>query len=461
PQPLLDEYTWRLVTSQVAPFDIKTGIFDCRLDPRLCKRKGWDQPLLLLALPKGTKPKDEVVITTCTLKRPQAIIEWLREELSIRVKKVEDFEDLETNWLGMGSKNGGGGNAGIKVLLLTHLLHPPLFLAALSIKFTGRMTFGIFSVKKEDSGRLGKVPAYLVVTPEKTVVYGRRKMEHFNLRSMNTFLATIQPETNDVFLFSLLLVNMFAAMYALQGPFESWWRLAVAVWDMVVCNLALFAVWLTALRWFSGGGVGGGLWGSGVVRGVALSWAGSLARCDWVRLLRRPWLLATSLVAFGALVGRRRQPPQTHPPPPEPQPQPRHLMTEERLELVELIEWLSLPNLFLPSGGQHWVRPLDYVDRLTVWRHGRRSITASSTDADDDSSTLRSASDSDSPPPELPLRWSSKCPICLEYYRRGNLLCALPCAHFYHHSCILEWLRRDNHHCPICRWPAYKSKKAC
>lgn len=50
------------------------------------------------------------------------------------------------------------------------------------------------------------------------------------------------------------------------------------------------------------------------------------------------------------------------------------------------------------------------------------------------------------------------CSICLENYRYGALLCGLPCGHSFHQQCIMGWLGRDNHCCPICRWPAYKAK---
>lgn len=74
-------------------------------------------------------------------------------------------------------------------------------------------------MKKEDVSKVGKIPSYLIITPDQTIVYGRRKMEHFNLRSMNSFLKAIQPEMNDFFLCSLLLANMFAVFYFLQVKF--------------------------------------------------------------------------------------------------------------------------------------------------------------------------------------------------------------------------------------------------
>lgn len=51
------------------------------------------------------------------------------------------------------------------------------------------------------------------------------------------------------------------------------------------------------------------------------------------------------------------------------------------------------------------------------------------------------------------------CAICLGRYRWSAVLCGLPCGHNYHHSCITEWLLKDNHHCPTCRWPTYKNKQ--
>lgn len=63
--------------------------------------------------------------------------------------------------------------------------------------------------------------------------------------------------------------------------------------------------------------------------------------------------------------------------------------------------------------------------------------------------------DEGSPSGMLP---TTECAICLESYTYETLLCGLPCGHSYHQPCIMVWLQRDNHHCPVCRWPAYKSR---
>lgn len=52
----------------------------------------------------------------------------------------------------------------------------------------------------------------------------------------------------------------------------------------------------------------------------------------------------------------------------------------------------------------------------------------------------------------------SQCVICLDGYQFGVMLCGLPCGHSFHEQCIMAWLMRDNHICPVCRWPSFQSK---
>jgi hypothetical protein len=48
---------------------------------------------------------------------------------------------------------------------------------------------------------------------------------------------------------------------------------------------------------------------------------------------------------------------------------------------------------------------------------------------------------------------AGSCPVCLEEYRRGQIVRRLPCMHFFHKRCIGPWLLR-NGICPTCRCPA-------
>lgn len=116
----------------------------------------------------------------------QVIVDWVHQQLSLWVKCIPNIEEVETDWLHLKqnktanatdfdesniSKSESSKSTSVQVLLLSHLLHPPLFLAALSIKFTGRVRFGMFTVKKEEAEAVRKrlrisdkkFPTYLVV----------------------------------------------------------------------------------------------------------------------------------------------------------------------------------------------------------------------------------------------------------------------------------------------------------
>lgn len=45
----------------------------------------------------------------------------------------------------------------------------------------------------------------------------------------------------------------------------------------------------------------------------------------------------------------------------------------------------------------------------------------------------------------------SECAVCREHYQLEDAVIELPCLHFFHHDCILPWLRR-NGTCPVCRY---------
>ena len=41
------------------------------------------------------------------------------------------------------------------------------------------------------------------------------------------------------------------------------------------------------------------------------------------------------------------------------------------------------------------------------------------------------------------------CLICLENYSISDKICYLPCFHFFHSSCIKEWIKNKSV-CPLC-----------
>lgn len=125
-----------------------------------------------------------------------------------------------------------------------------------------------------------------------------------------------------------------------------------------------------------------------------------------------------------------------------------------------LLERLALPNLWLTP-----VVPTDYLNYLPIWQFGNGwnnehwicDVMNQANNNTDVPKVVMCSDDYHHPAGMIP---SCECAICLEKYRSHIYLCGLPCGHHFHHGCIMNWLQRDNHHCPICRWPAYRNKNA-
>ena len=211
----------------------------------------------------------------------------------------------------------------------------------------------------------------------------------------------------------------------------------------------------------------------GLLRQVALSSVGALLRSDWLRLLTSPYILLSSLVSFGIISAKVLKTYNTASPPSnhrrwwdidclfsQPTTSLTRPVTVPEVELEEgiemLIERIAVPNFWLQP-----VIPNDYIKDLYVWKYRNLKrdspeVVERMMDSKDDV-LIAQVSRPDFRPEDFMIK-TSECAICLDKYRSGTLLCALPCGHNYHQKCIFVWLQRDNHHCPVCRWPAYKSK---
>lgn len=126
-----------------------------------------------------------------------------------------------------------------------------------------------------------------------------------------------------------------------------------------------------------------------------------------------------------------------------------------------LFERLALPNIWLTP-----MVPVDYLKYLPIWGFSgwQDHCDSCTTDVVDPSMQEPSSACRHSAAPDLRSLPPSgmiaayECAICLERYACCVHVCGLPCGHHFHRDCIMIWLQRDNHHCPICRWPAYRSK---
>ncbi|RZF44476.1 hypothetical protein LSTR_LSTR002249 [Laodelphax striatellus] len=297
---------------------------------------------------------------------------------------------------------------------------------------------------------------------------------------MNAFLCSVQPEINDVFLITLILVNMLVTLRIIEINVDYWWkRVVCALWRVVSHNLFLFWAWMVIM------GIQRSYFFSSiasyclvVTRYVWLSDLGALVRSDCQLMARHEIFFIVSYCIYGFFGHYVLGVSQLEDP--EPESEGRgwwellsldclfrpmaasgvqqstlrsrqstaaniDIQLEEGLEM--LIERLAVPNLWLqPSHSA------DYIKDLPVWKF--------KTDDSDEEKLVKLMDDgleATKGPPANEMLPSLECAVCLENYQRDDLICGLPCAHNYHHQCLLSWLQTDNHHCPICRWPAYKS----
>lgn len=551
--PLLDDLLWRKLHSRIASFGVRTGVFDCSVDRRLCNRKGWTVPQLLLAIPKGQRAKDIVILLNYPSKHPirlQLILDWLQKHLMTRVHEISSTDELRNEWLDYGQSSK---KSEVRLLFFSALLDPPLFLLALGVRFSGRVKVGMVNLKdKEKTNKvmqeigIARLPCYLVVTPEKMFVYGQRIGEYFTYHRMEHFLKSLRPEANDIFLISLGFVNLLGLLNFFMMFEDCFWRhLIFSLWRLGRANCILFLAWLvilglgqlTFMEYLSEAGLT-------VVRIVNGSTLSVIIRNDWHGWKNHvPWILASMITfcATGSWLYRCRRRNGTsaadasantssnfsdwwsasldsylmdcffRPMATLTQPvSPMELDLEEGMEM--LIERLAVPNF--------WLQPVistDYIKDLPLWiqcspvRNSEKGISESEgyttditsedegtcilkppsctacscvqvagsptsfAESDDNGRTTckclsrKKQSSADisnenkrnrllgykAPPGMLECH---DCAICLEMYKAGVILCGLPCGHNYHQLCIVPWLSRDNHHCPICRWPTYKPK---
>lgn len=574
---LLSSREWQMLVQKVSRFGIRLGMFDCALDQRLCNRKSWHTSRLVLALPKGFRAKDDVALQTYTgSTKMHAIFDWVNSNLASRIKEVHNMEELRKYWYNFDQANEKA-KVNVHALMVTKTPLPPMFYSALSVKFTGRVKFGLINTQTPsgqkilDNLNLGaEPPLYLIITPENNHTYGMGYGEYFNFKSMETLLRTLQPEGNDLFIAFLFIVNVTSLMHVFLEQGNVFVRLGNQIWITTKYNCILLLLWLPII---------------GLLQLPYLSYLTDfvmkslriISSTHFVGLLRKDWYFYTNhlafviatFIVFGILVGYvhfkinggqrtdsnnnatwwsvpwdqylfRPSTSITRP------------MGNSGLDLEEgmelLIERLAMPNL--------WLQPVisyDYIKDLPVWQYfgvnAVESDSGSDVDApcgntpltsplfkcekcledngqlkhehkgteeacanfimdgnyrcmcggtkqhnDQDEKLVVSYKTPGNGKQESQNKKSSKgqtnqskhhikksecaqrkiasasnpmpagvvpcseCVICLENYEQGILLCGLPCGHSFHHNCIMLWLTSDNHCCPVCRWPPYKSK---
>ena len=401
-------------------------IFFCIVVYRLCERKGWFSPRLVLALPQGNKAKDNVILKNYVgSSRTQAVLDWVNYNLASRIKEIRSLDELENEWLTFREEKQK-----LRLILVSSLQVPPMFYSVMSVKFTGRAMFGtigddtVSGQSMLNSTKWGKVPAYMVLTPEQVYIFGSRPGEHPNIHSIALFLMTLQPEVNDMFLMSLVIVNVMCWFELVLARGNLFKRLGSLLWHICKWNCLLILLCFPVLGVFQLPYMDMVLDGAlKLLRLTGTSWLASLIRADWLAYYSNNMpFLGGIFAAYAAVVGLFHH--KYRGPEPEGatateqgswprlnwdtyanflfQPISGTASTREMeldIGMEMLIDQLSLPN--------NWLGPLvsnDYLKELPTWKYTGPNID-SDIGSDNDGNMPRVDSEYEEDPsrPESPV----------------------------------------------------------
>lgn len=267
----------------------------------LCDKKNWYRPQLVLAMPQGYRAKDHVVIKSYIgSPQPQAVFDWVNANLASRISEISDVDELLHEWYQFRPTRRKREN--VRVVLFSSLKIPPMFFSVLSVKFTGRVKFGKVRIDGSassheilDRTNISKVPTYQVLTPEETKTFGGSAGEYLSYQSMGLLLRTLHPEVNDIFLLSLIIINLACSLEFFVSRGGVLKRLGRALWSTVKWNFLLILLWLPVLGLFQ-------LPYVGTVFDHALTVLRYVGTTRFASCIRADWLWYTSVGGWVFLV---------------------------------------------------------------------------------------------------------------------------------------------------------------
>ncbi|XP_075948206.1 E3 ubiquitin-protein ligase RNF103 isoform X1 [Anarhichas minor] len=414
-EALLSQSNWRKMVQKVSQFGIRTGTFNCSNDYRSCIKRGWQRSTLIMSVPQTSASKGKVMLKEYNGRRIETehIFRWMTSHVAHRIKTLRQSEQLVEEWRSDPAHP-------VKMFLFARLSQPPAFFSALSVKFTGRIEFIFVDVRHWDNHSIlseidvTQSPAYILKMPEGIYRYGNSTGEFLSLAAMDTFLRSIQPEVNDLFVLSLVLINLLAWMdlFITQGATVK--RFVVLIRTLGTYNSILLVSWLPVLALLQLPYLET-LYGYSLklLRYADTTTLASLVRADWTFYSSHPALFLSTYLAHGLLVdyfekkrrcGIRSQEDSTtnlewlaslwdwytsyllHPMASLQQVPSDHSDWEDDPRF--LLERLAFPDL--------WLRPLvnmDYIKALPTWR-----FRAVGEESDSSHSDTESGEPMDSPP---------------------------------------------------------------
>ena len=373
-------------------------------------------------------------------------------------------------------------------MLLTDKTSPPAFFAAVSSQFQDTVKFawvdtsslGFAAWTKElDIKTELSVPVVLVATNERVYIYGQASDECFTYHCMRTFINHFRPSQNFAVNESFTLATVLAVL----NVFIYKKRLIKRViWNTLINYAVTIVIWLVLSSYdvafirFVNTQV------ARVTRFLAMTSVGAMIRSDVLFFSRHPFLLFLSLLPsicvmkvltrelIGDTVDEEDEDTNAA--------SPHAGISAESLRRINSNyeagrEWRARTYEREPTADEDEGNILAVSEENSIiWLGGtRRTIVLQDGDthqvltaniiAQVQSMPVANPHDAT----QLP-EWSynaeegapegfrdcQQCMICLEDFSEGNVMTGLPCQHVFHHSCLVNWLKRSVFNkCPLCR----------
>ncbi|GAA6231150.1 E3 ubiquitin-protein ligase RNF103 [Lates japonicus] len=303
-EALLSQSNWGKMVQKVSQFGIRTGTFNCSNDYRSCIKRGWQRSTLIMSVPQTSASKGKVMLKEYNGHRIETehIFRWMTSHVAHRIKTLRQSEQLMEEWRSDPAHP-------VKMFLFARLSQPPAFFSSLSVKFTGRIEFIFVDVRHWDNhSSLSEIgvthsPAYILKMPEGIYRYGNSTGEFLSLAAMDIFLRSVQPEVNDLFVLSLVLINLLAWMdlFITQGATVK--RFVVLIRTLGTYNSILLVSWLPVLALLQLPYLDS-LYGYSLklLRYADTTTLASLVRADWTFYSSHPALFLSTYLAHGLLV---------------------------------------------------------------------------------------------------------------------------------------------------------------
>lgn len=468
---------------------------------RFCNMKNWDSTRLILGLPQKFQSKSQVQLYTYTGSyKPASISHWIKDTVNKKVLVISDHRELNKNWISYKHSE----DPEIRIVMVSRLSQVPLFYSALSVRFPGRIRFGVTSKEvliKSNAWKL--LPekenlTYFIITKERIFKYGTKSSESISFQSMETYLKSLYPSLNDIFILTLFICNSLTLfeICLVQGSFLK--RIIMLLYCAIKYNIVLILVWMGLLTLFQIPFIANLIpYGLKLVRLFGSTDTMAFIRTDVKFYSHHLFLVELTLGLYLLLLGLWFYKARSE----EEADQewnfaqfrtlehlfyPLHPRSLSHLNRNALLEWnqQEIPSLWMAAHMSS-----EYIKQLPTWSHTKWEQSSDYNDIDTRTSyTISDHCDGQEtgkmpasrltptlPPSSVQVPGSglearnavpvspstgfmecSQCVICLEEYEEGVVLCGLPCKHSFHQRCIMTWLQRDNHYCPVCRWPSNK-----